>query len=111
MARVSPLGQAAVPLAARRWWTGPSTAATTRAGLRALVSAAAEQRWPGAFLLAAGGIHSTTTVRAALADGADGVQVGTALWADPTLLPALRTTAEAAPPTSAPRPTTDRRTP
>ncbi|OLT19811.1 hypothetical protein BJF81_07030 [Ornithinimicrobium sp. CNJ-824] len=99
-----------VPLGGGRWWTGPSNAATTRAGLRSLCSAAAEQRWPGTFLVAAGGIHSATTVRAALSDGADGVQVGTALWADPTLLPVLRTAAEAAPPPSSPRPTTDRRT-
>lgn len=104
-----------VPLGGRRWWSGPSTAATTRAGLRTLGAAATEHRWPGAFLVAAGGVHSTTTVRAALADGADGVQLGTAMWADPTLLPALRSAAESVPtpvPTpSPPRPTTDRRSP
>ena len=100
-----------VPLAARRWWTGPSTAATTRAGLRTLGTAATEHRWPGAFLVAAGGVHSTATVRAALADGADGVQLGTALWADPTLLPLLRAAAGTAPTPWPPRATADRRSP
>lgn len=75
-----------IPLSPGRWWSGPSTAALCRAGLRALREAEAEQRWPGAPLVAAGGIHSPQTALDALADGASSVQLGTALWADPTIL-------------------------
>ncbi|MGD8201197.1 hypothetical protein ACQE98_11090 [Ornithinimicrobium sp. W1679] len=87
-----------VPLAGGRWWTGPSTAAVTRSGLRTLRAAAADHRWPGAVLVGAGGVHSVVTARAAVADGASAVQLGTALWADPTLLPALRTALADRPP-------------
>ncbi|HSP60324.1 MAG TPA: hypothetical protein VLO09_04620, partial [Ornithinimicrobium sp.] len=86
-----------VPLGGGRWWTGPSTAATTRSGLRMLRAAASEHRWPGALLVAAGGVHSPATVRAAVEDGASAIQLGTALWADPTLLSALRAAVEARP--------------
>ncbi|MFK5635332.1 hypothetical protein [Ornithinimicrobium sp. LYQ103] len=79
-----------VPLGAGRWWSGPSTAAVTRSALRLLRQAAAEQRWPGAPLVAAGGIHDPTTARQAVHDGATAVQLGTALWADPTLLDPVR---------------------
>ncbi|MFX0538773.1 tRNA-dihydrouridine synthase [Ornithinimicrobium sp. Y1847] len=82
----------AVPLGSGRWWSGPATAAHTRAGLRALRAAAAEQRWPGAPLIAAGGIHDPASARAALDDGASAVQLGSALWADPTLLWEIRDT-------------------
>lgn len=75
-----------VPLGPDRWWSGPSTGAVCRAGLRKLTTAAAEHRWPGAPLVAAGGVHDPASARAALADGASAVQLGTALWADPTLL-------------------------
>lgn len=75
-----------VRLGPDRWWSGPSTATVGRAGVQELVEAAAEQRWPGARLVAAGGMHDVATARAALAAGADAVQLGTALWADPTLL-------------------------
>lgn len=75
-----------VRLAPDRWWSGPSTAAVSRAGVRELTAAAAASRWPGAQLVAAGGVHDVTTARAALADGAGAVQLGTALWSDPSLL-------------------------
>lgn len=75
-----------VRLGPDRWWSGPSTAAVCRAGVEELAQAAAEQRWPGARLVAAGGVHDVRTARAALASGADAVQLGTALWADPTLV-------------------------
>lgn len=75
-----------VRLGPDRWWSGPSTAAVGRAGVEELVGAAAQQRWPGAPLVAAGGVHDVRTARAALGAGADAVQLGTALWADPTLL-------------------------
>lgn len=68
------------------WWSGPATAAACRAGVRELTEAAREQRWPGAPLVAAGGVHDIPSARAALSAGADAVQLGTALWADPTLL-------------------------
>lgn len=75
-----------VRLGPDRWWSGPSTAAAGLAGVRELVEAAGQQRWPGARLVAAGGVHDATSARAVLAAGADAVQLGTALWADPTLL-------------------------
>lgn len=75
-----------VPLGPGRWWSGPSTAALCLAGLRTLRQAAAEQRWPGAPLVAAGGVHGVTSALDALAEGASSVQLGSALWADPTLL-------------------------
>lgn len=75
-----------VPLGPGRWWSGPSTAALCLAGLRTLREAAAEQRWPGAPLVAAGGVHDAASARAAVREGAVAVQLGTALWADPTLL-------------------------
>lgn len=75
-----------VPLGEGRWWSGPSTAALTLAGLRTLSRAAAEQRWPGAPLVAAGGVHGPRSALEAVREGATAVQLGTALWADPTLL-------------------------
>ena len=75
-----------VPLGEGRWWSGPSTAALTLAGLRALSRAAAEQRWPGAPLVASGGVHGAASALDAVREGAAAVQLGTALWADPTLL-------------------------
>lgn len=75
-----------VRLGSGRWWSGPSTAALCRAGLRALTRAASEQRWPGAPLVASGGVHSPSSAVAAVQDGASGVQLGTALWADPSVL-------------------------
>ena len=75
-----------VPLGGGRWWSGSSTAATSRAGVRALAQAADEQRWPAVPLVAAGGVHDAPSARAALREGARAVQLGTALWADPTLL-------------------------
>lgn len=75
-----------VGLAPDRWWSGPSTAAVTRAGLRTLRDAAQDHRWPGAPVVAAGGVHDARSARAALDDGARAVQLGTALWADPTVL-------------------------
>lgn len=75
-----------VRLGPDRWWSGPSTAAASRAGVQVLVEAAGEQRWPGARLVAAGGVHDVPTARAVLSAGADAVQLGTVLWADPTLL-------------------------
>ncbi|MFC6421367.1 hypothetical protein [Ornithinimicrobium tianjinense] len=77
---------AQVPLAPGRWWSGPSTAALGLSGLRQLVEAAREQRWPGAPLVIAGGIHSEESARVAVREGAAAVQLGTGLWADPTLL-------------------------
>src|SRR5690606_31726323 len=62
-----------VPLGAGRWWSGPSTAALCLAGLRLLTTGATEQRWPGAPLVAAGGVHSAAAARAALAEGASSV--------------------------------------
>ena len=79
-----------VPLAPGRWWSGPSTAAVCRAGVRALAEAAAEQRWPAVPLVAAGGVHDAASARAALGAGAGSVMLGTALWADPTLLHRLQ---------------------
>lgn len=79
-----------VPLGGGRWWSGPSTLAVTLAGLRLLRTAAAEQRWPGAQLVAAGGVHGARSAHDAVAHGASGVQLGTALWADPTLLWTVR---------------------
>lgn len=81
-----------VPLGEGRWWSGPSTAALTLAGLRALRRAASEQRWPGAPLVAAGGVHGPRSALAARDAGASAVQLGTALWADPTLLWRVRDT-------------------
>ncbi|ANS77591.1 Dihydroorotate dehydrogenase, catalytic subunit [Serinicoccus hydrothermalis] len=75
-----------VPLDEGRWWSGPSTGAVSRAGVRRLASAAREQRWPVVPLVAAGGVHDLASARSALAAGATSVQLGTALWADPTLL-------------------------
>lgn len=85
-----------VPLGPGRWWSGPSTAALTLSGLRALHEAAAEQRWPGAPLVAAGGVHGLEAALAAVREGAAAVQLGTALWADPTLLWRVRDVMEAA---------------
>lgn len=79
-----------VRLGAGRWWSGPSTAAVCRAGLRALADAAADGRWPRVPVVAAGGIHDGVSARAALHDGAEAVQLGSALWADPTRLWAVR---------------------
>ncbi|MGO0576266.1 hypothetical protein [Ornithinimicrobium panacihumi] len=79
-----------VRLGPDRWWAGPSTLAHTLAGLRELATAAGEQRWPGAPLVASGGVHDTASAEAAVRAGADAVQLGTALWADPTLLDPLR---------------------
>lgn len=75
-----------VRLGPDRWWSGPSTAAVCRAGVRALAEAAEAQRWPAVPLVAAGGVHDATSALAVLAEGAAAVQLGTALWADPTLL-------------------------
>lgn len=75
-----------VDLGQGRWWSGPSTAAVCRAGVRALAEAAGEHRWPAVPLVAAGGVHDPASARAALDAGAAAVQLGTALWADPTLL-------------------------
>lgn len=75
-----------VPLGPGRWWSGPATAAVSRAGVRALAAAGEEHRWPAAPLVAAGGVHGIPSARAALADGAAAVMLGTALWTDPTLL-------------------------
>ncbi|WP_299518306.1 hypothetical protein [uncultured Serinicoccus sp.] len=76
----------AVPLGPGRWWSGPSTAAVCRSGVRALAQAAVEQRWPAVPVVAAGGVHDVPSARAALREGAQAVQLGSALWADPTLL-------------------------
>lgn len=81
---------AQVPLGPGRWWSGPSTAALCLAGLRALREAAAEQRWPAVPLVAAGGVHDAASATAAVRAGAAAVQLGTALWADPTLLWVVR---------------------
>lgn len=78
-----------VPLAEDRWWSGPSTAAVCRAGVRALRLADEERRWPSVPLVAAGGVHDLATARQALTEGATAVQLGTALWADPTVLRTL----------------------
>lgn len=75
-----------VRLGEDRWLSGPATAAVTRAGVRTLRTAADDQRWPAVPLVAAGGVHDPASARRALAEGADAVQLGTALWADPTLL-------------------------
>lgn len=75
-----------VRLGPDRWWSGASTAAMSRAGVRELRTAAEDQRWPAVPVVAAGGVHDVASARAALADGAAAVQLGTALWADPTLL-------------------------
>ena len=72
------------------WWSGPSTAAVCRAGVLALAEAGAEQRWPAVPVVAAGGVHDVDSARAVLDAGADAVQLGTALWADPTLLWTVR---------------------
>jgi dihydroorotate dehydrogenase (NAD+) catalytic subunit len=72
-----------------RWWSGASTAAACRAGLRTLTEAARDHRWPAVPLVGAGGVHDVASARAHLDSGASAVQVGTALWADPTLLPSL----------------------
>ena len=69
-----------------RWWSGASTLAVTRTGVRTLAGAAQEQRWPAVPLIAAGGVHDSVRARELLAAGAAAVQLGTALWADPTLL-------------------------
>lgn len=69
-----------------RWWSGPSTATLTRSGVRTLTAAAEDNRWPAVPLVAAGGVHDVRSARDALASGAAAVQLGTALWADPTLL-------------------------
>jgi hypothetical protein len=84
-----------VPLGPGRWWSGPSTAALCLSGLRLLHQAAAEQRWPGVPLVAAGGVHDTDSARAAVRAGASAVQLGTALWADPTILWSVRSALEA----------------
>lgn len=81
---------AQVPLGPGRWWSGASTTSLTLAGVRALRKAAADQRWPGAALVAAGGIHGPASALEARAAGADTVELGTALWADPTLLWTVR---------------------
>ncbi|WP_281963860.1 hypothetical protein [Serinicoccus marinus] len=78
-----------IALGEGRWWSGPSTGAVCRAGVRALTAAAQEQRWPAVPLVAAGGVHDLDSARRALAAGAVAVQLGTALWADPTLLDTL----------------------
>ncbi|HSP60125.1 MAG TPA: hypothetical protein VLO09_03610, partial [Ornithinimicrobium sp.] len=66
--------------------------------------------WPGALLVASGGVHSPATVRAAVEGGASAIQLGTALWADPTLLSTLRAAVEARPAAApGPRPVPDRR--
>ena len=79
-----------VPLGPGRWWSGPSTLAYTLSGVRLLAEAAQEQRWPGAELIASGGVHDPASAVRAVAGGATAVQVGSALWADPTLLPSIR---------------------
>lgn len=79
-----------VPLGPGRWWSGPSTAALCLAGLRTLRTAAAEQRWPGVPLVAAGGVHGAASAADAVVEGASAVQLGSALWADPTLLWTVR---------------------
>ncbi|MDO5739491.1 MAG: hypothetical protein Q4P07_05025 [Ornithinimicrobium sp.] len=79
-----------VRLGPGRWWSGPATAALCRAGVRALMQAESEQRWPGAPLVASGGVHSPSSAVAAVRDGAAGVQLGTALWADPGVLWTIR---------------------
>lgn len=85
-----------VPLGPGRWWSGPSTAAVCLAGLRTLREAEAQQRWPGAPLVAAGGVHDAASAAAAVRSGAAAVQLGTGLWADPTLLWVVRDAVEAA---------------
>lgn len=77
------------PLGGRRWWSGPSTLAHTLSGLRLLADATTERRWPGAPVIASGGVHDADSASRAIEAGADGVQAGTALWADPTLLEAI----------------------
>lgn len=79
-----------VRLGPGRWWSGPSTSAVSRAGVRHLAEAALERRWPAVPVVAAGGVHDVATARAALAEGARAIQLGTALWADPTLLWTVR---------------------
>jgi dihydroorotate dehydrogenase (NAD+) catalytic subunit len=85
-----------VPLGPSRWWSGPSTAASCLAGLRTLRVAATDQRWPGAPLVAAGGVHGVESALDAVAEGAAAVQLGSALWADPTLLWVVRDAVTAA---------------
>ncbi|WP_122261076.1 hypothetical protein [Ornithinimicrobium cerasi] len=97
---------AQVPLGPGRWWSGPSTAALCLSGLRELRAAAAEQRWPGAPLVAAGGVHDAASALAAVDAGACAVQLGTALWADPLLLWAVRSALEPGRPAHAPHPHT-----
>lgn len=79
------------PAEPQRWWSGPATAPVTLAGVRALTRAADDHRWPGIPLVAAGGVHDPGSARAAFAAGAQAVQLGTALWADPTLMWTIRT--------------------
>lgn len=79
-----------VPLGPGRWWSGPSTAEHTLTGVRLLAEALVDQRWPGAALIASGGVHDPASATRAVRAGATGVQVGTALWADPTLLDRVR---------------------
>ncbi|WP_134773509.1 nitronate monooxygenase [Ornithinimicrobium flavum] len=94
-----------VRLGEGRWWSGPSTAAVSRAGVRRLSAAAAERRWPPVPVVAAGGVHDVGSARAALAEGAAAVQLGTALWADPTLLWTVRDALAGDPPPPRPDPT------
>lgn len=99
-----------IPLGPDRWWSGPSTAAVSRAGVRALAEAADDQRWPAVPVIAAGGVHDIASALAVMDEGARGVQLGTALWADPTLLWTIRDALEDVP-TGSPTPTTRRSRP
>lgn len=73
-------------LGSQRWWSGPSTAAACRAGLRTLVEAGRDNRWPSVPLVGAGGVHDVASAVGHLEAGAVAVQLGSALWADPTLV-------------------------
>lgn len=77
------------PLGPGRWWSGPSTLAATLAGVQHLAAAAEENRWPGAPLVAAGGIHDVSSARRVREAGASAIQLGTALWTDPRILGTL----------------------
>ncbi|QDO88894.1 hypothetical protein FNH13_11625 [Ornithinimicrobium ciconiae] len=65
---------------------GPATGVITLGLVRRIHAAIAAARVPQVPLVAVGGIHNVETARAAIAAGATGVQLGSALFADPALL-------------------------
>lgn len=100
-ARALVLSGSVPALAPGRHLVGPAVAPVTLGFVRCLREAVTGGRLPDVPLVAVGGVHDVPSALAVLAAGADGVQLGSGILADPELLwrvhDALSTSAAAVP--------------